>query len=165
MTYAERIKRIAHTLDELIIDGLSQKSPEIEEDMALVLTNEITKVHDIAIELDETPRAPDEGPLELITAFPFAHPDDRENRRLALYDKPCTSGDGSGEFIIWAEVREPEHDGYREAARFNGVYTGYVGAVERDAAYYNMLDKFSYKCARIVGPFVPEKNRGYRRSN
>ena len=165
MTYTERLGRIGDAIDRLLTDGLSENFPSIEEGLAQEITFETNRIHDMALELDMNPRAPDGGGLILLASFPYTHPDDRDTRRLAIYDKPCPSGDGSGEYIIWSEVREVDHDGYREASRFNGDYTGYVGADERDAAYYQTLDKFSYKCARIVGPFVPEKNRGYRRAN
>lgn len=160
MTYLQRLERIANRIDAAVSD-----LPVIKA----VINRDIQELFDMALELDTTPRSTepnDKGAkLVLIAAFPYCHPEDRETRRLALYDKPCPSGDGSGEFIIWSEVREVDHDGYREAARHNGLYTGYVDDHEWHLTYYQMLDKFSYKCARIVGPFVPEKNRGYRRSN
>ena len=156
MTYIQRLEGIAKRINDTL-----GTLPNVRA----VIARDIQAIYDIALELDITPRAKDEGPLTLIASFPYTHPDDRDTRRLVVYDKPCPSGDGSGEYIIWSEVREVFHDGYREASRFNGDYTGYVGADERNAAYYQTLDKFSYKCARIVGPFVPEKNRGYRRAN
>lgn len=163
MKYADRIKRVANTLDELIVDGLSQKVPDITEHMGNVLTHEVAKIHDMALELDETPRASDGGKLILIAFFPYPHPEDRDRMRLALYNKPCPSGDGSGEYIIWSECREYDHDGFREASRNWGIYQGYVKE-DHDDAFAQMLDKFSYKCARIVGPHVPQQYRGYRRS-
>lgn len=156
MKYIHRLERIANRIDAAVSD-----LPVIKG----VIARDLRDLFDMALELDTTPRDyNDMGGLVLITSFPYCHPEDRETRRIALYEKPCATGDGTGEFIIWSEVREKDHDGFREATRHNGLYTGYFDAATRDEVYYNMLDKFSYKCARIVGPFVPEKNRGYRRS-
>jgi hypothetical protein len=168
VTYFQRIEILAKAVAEAVAYGreASDIGQRIGDGAGKELSEVSDRLFDIALELDETPRDQRPNmhgaPLVLLADFPYPHPDDRDLRRLALYHAP--SGDDTGEFIIWSEVREADHDGFREASRCWGIYHAYTTADERDTAYYEALDKFSYKCARIVGPFVRSEHRGYRRS-
>ena len=140
--------------------------------MGATATNTVhNALHDICViasEIDEPPRDTDPNchgaPMVLLASFPYPHAEYYGLKRLAVYDKVCQSGDGSGEFAMCTEAREEHHDGFREPNRFWGTYAGYQNAEERTTVLCEMLDRYSYKCARIVGPFVPKEHRGYRRS-
>jgi hypothetical protein len=91
--------------------------------------------------------------LYRITSFPYPHADDRERMQLSLFERPAAGEGLVGEYIIWTEIREDDHDGYREAARHNGYYFGYVGLEEREAAFFKAMKLFTYKTGRMISPF------------
>ena len=170
MNYAERIDIVIQRLRIVAAKLDREKMLTDDEDLIecdAAVDNATADLVEIMHELDTTPRdnSPNchGAPMVLIASFPYPHPEDRDRMRLAMYNKPCPSGDGSGEYIIWSECREDDHDGFREPSRNWGIYQGYVPD-DHDEAFTGMLDKFSYKCARIVGPHVPAERRGYRRS-
>lgn len=155
MNYTDQIEGVAQTLRQVTADVIDILSPGTVETMVACTD----RLYDIALELDKTPR--DQSPnchgaaMELVAAFPYPHPDDRDRLRVALYHKPSSPDSMAGEYIIWSEAREDDHDGFREPSRFWGHYFGYIGQEEKDKVLPEALIELSKKLKGIVGPFKP----------
>ena len=147
MTYTQRINRIVSNIK-------AEAIRHERDDTDTEIGDSLDELEIIANELDETPRDKDGGAMRLLASFPYPFADERERQRVALYDKPCPSGDGTGELIIWSEAREDDHDGYREPSRFWGHYFAYANATEREIAFSEAIIAFNEKLATVTLTFA-----------